>query len=100
MGWIKRNLFFAIGGIVALLLLGAAGYYDYASWSHNSAAFDKLNEIYGQLKTLGDQKPGPGNAKVDNIKAAKEQEAIVRDWVNQTGNFFKPIAPVPDSPEV
>jgi hypothetical protein len=100
MGWIKRNLFFAIGGIVALLLLGAAGYYDYASWSHNSATFDKLNEIYGQLKTLGDEKPGPGNAKIDNIKAAKEQEAIVRDWINQTGNFFKPIAPVPDSPEV
>jgi hypothetical protein len=100
MGWIKRNLFFAIGGIVALLLLGAAGYYDYASWSHNSAAFDKLNEIYGQLKTLGAEKPGPGNTKVDNIKAAKEQEAVVRDWINQTGNFFKPIAPVPDSPEV
>jgi hypothetical protein len=100
MGWIKRNLFFAIGGIVALLLLGAAGYYDYASWSHNSAAFDKLNEIYGQLKTLGDEKPGPGNSKVDNIKAAKDQEAIVRDWINQTGNFFKPIAPVPDSPDV
>ena len=95
MGWIKRNLFFAIGGIIALLLLGAAGYYDYASWSHNSSAFDKLNEIYGQLKTLGDEKPGPGNAKVDNIKAAKDDEAVIRDWINQTGNFFQPITPVP-----
>jgi hypothetical protein len=100
MGWIKRNLFFAIGGIVALLLLGAAGYYDYASWSHNGTTFDKLNEIYGQLKTLGAEKPGPGNAKVDNIKAAKDDEAVVRDWINQTGNFFKPISPIPDSPEV
>jgi hypothetical protein len=95
MGWIKRNLFFAIGGIVALLLLGAAGYYDYASFSDNSAAFGKLNDIYGQLKTLGDEKPGPGNAKIDNIKAAKDDEAIVRDWINQTGNFFQPIAPIP-----
>ena len=59
MGWIKRNLFFAIGGIVALLLLGAAGYYDYASWSQNAAAFDKLNEIYGQLKTLRRRKTRP-----------------------------------------
>jgi len=50
--------------------------------------------------TLGDEKPGPGNAKVDNIAAAREQEAIVRDWINQTGDFFKPIAPIPDSPEV
>ena len=95
MGWIKRNLFFAIGGIVALLLLGVAGYYVYASWSHNSASVEKLNEIYGQLKTFGDEKPGPGNAKVDNIKAAKENEAIVRSWINQTTNFFQPIAPVP-----
>jgi hypothetical protein len=95
MGWIKRNLFFAVGGIVALLLLGGAGYYDFASWSDNSTAFDKLNEIYGTLKTLGDQKPAPGNAKIDNIKAAKEDEAIVRSWINQTANFFQPIAPVP-----
>jgi len=100
MGWIKRNLFFAIGGIVALLLLGAAGYYDYASWSHNSAAFDTLNGIYNQLKAFGDEKPGPGNAKVDNIKAAKEDEAVVRSWINQTTNYFAPIAPIPDTPEV
>lgn len=96
MGWIKRNLFFAIGGIVALLLLGAAGYYDYASWSHNAEAFDKLNEIYGTLKTLNDQKPAPGNSKIDNIKAAKEQDAVVRDWINQAETkYFTPIAPVP-----
>ena len=35
MGWLKRNLFFAIGVVVAVGLLGAAGYYDYASWGHN-----------------------------------------------------------------
>src|SRR6267154_154962 len=100
MGWIKRNLFFSIGGVIALLLLGAAGYYDYKSWSHNSDAFDRLNEIYGKLKELGDEKPSPGNAKIDNIKTAKEQEAVVRDWINQTTKFFKPIAPIPDSLEV
>jgi len=100
MGWIKRNLFFTIGGVIALLLLGAAGYYDYKSWSHNSTAFGQLNEIYGTLKEFGDQKPSPGNAKTDNIKTAKDQEREVRDWVNQTGDYFKPIAPIPDLPEV
>jgi hypothetical protein len=100
MGWIKRNLFFTIGGIIALLLLGAAAFYDYQSWSHNSAAFGRLNEIYSTLQELGNQKPAPGNARIDNIKTAKEQELEVRDWINQTGNYFKPIAPIPDSPEV
>ena len=96
----QTKFIFSIGGVIALLLLGAAGYYDYKSWSHNSDAFDRLNEIYGKLKELGDEKPSPGNGKIDNIKTAKEQEAIVRDWINQTTNFFKPIVPIPDSPEV
>jgi hypothetical protein len=100
MGWVKRNLFFAVGGVIALLLLGAAAFYDYKGWSHNSAAFDKLNEIYGTLKDFGGRKPSPGNAKIDNIKTAKEQEREVLDWVNGTGDYFKPITPIPDSPEV
>src|SRR5580692_7897787 len=100
MGWIKRNLFFAIGGVIALLLLGAAAFYDYHGWSHNSAAFDKLNEIYGTLTDLTGQKPSPGNNKIDNIKTAKEQEREVHDWINGTWDYFKPIEPIPDSPEV
>ncbi len=100
MGWIKRNLLFSIAGIVALLLLGGAGFYDYKSWSHNSDAFDRLNTIYDTLQQLGGQKPAPGNGKIDNIKTAKEQEAVVSEWIAQTGGFFKPISPVPDSPDV
>ena len=83
------------------MLLGAAAFCsDFQGWSHNSTAKDKLNEIYGTLKQLGDQKPSPGNSKIDNIKAAKEQELEVRDWVSGTGDYFKPIAPIPNSPEV
>jgi hypothetical protein len=100
MGWIKRNLFFAIGGVVALLLLGAAAFYDFQGWNHNSAAFDKLNEIYGTLTDLNGQKPSPGNNKIDNIKTAREQEREIRDWINGTGDYFKPVAPIPDSEEV
>jgi len=100
MAWIKRNLLFAIGGAVAVLLLGAAAFYDYQGFSHNSAAFEKLNEIYSTLKQLNDQKPSPGDAKVNNTQTAKEQEQEVRLWIDQAGKYFKPIAPIPDSPEV
>jgi hypothetical protein len=97
MSWIKRNLFFVIGGLLALGLLGAAGYYNYKGWSHNSAAFDKLNEIYGTLQSLTGQKPSPGNDKVDNITAAREQERQIRDWIRQTADCFQPIAPIPNT---
>ena len=97
MGWIKRNLFLVIGGVLTLGLLGAAGYYNYKSWSRNSAAFDKLNEIYGNLKNLAPQpgKPGPGNDKINNTQTAKDQERQLRDWMLQTTNYFQPIRPIP-----
>ena len=97
MAWIKRNLFFVMGGILALGLLGAAGFYNYKGWSHNTAAFNQLNEIYGTLRNLTGQKPSPGNEKVDNIKAAKEQEAQIRDWIRQAAHYFQPIAPIPNT---
>jgi hypothetical protein len=96
MTWIKRNLFFVIGGVLALGLLGAAGVYDYVSWKRNSVAFDRLTEIYNQLRDLNNHKPSPGNDKVDNIAAAKQQEAQLRDWIRQARNSFQPIAPIPN----
>ena len=73
MGWIKRNLFFVIGGILALGLLGAGGYYIFACWSHNQKAFDDLTQAVGNLESLNDEKPSPGNGKVNNIETAKDQ---------------------------
>jgi hypothetical protein len=96
MTWIKRNLFFVIGGVLALGLLGAAGFYDFASWRRNSAAFDKLNEVYNTLRELRNHQPSPGNDKINNIEAAKQQEAQLREWIRQARNYFQPIAPIPN----
>ena len=96
MAWIKRNLFFVIGGILAIGLLGAAGFYIYRGWSHNAAAFNELNDIYSTLRELNSKKPSPGNDKVNNIEAAKEQENELREWIKQAGDYFKRIAPVPN----
>jgi len=95
MGWIKRNLFFVIGGVVALGLLGAGGFYIYKDWTRNSEASDKLNEIYGTLKNLQQQKPSPGNSKIDNTKIAKEQHQQLRSWIAAAGKYFQPIPPIP-----
>jgi hypothetical protein len=97
MAWIKRNLFFVVGGTLALVLLGGAGFYIYTGYSRNSTAFDKLNEIYGTLQNLAQQKPAPGNEKINNTQIAKDQEKQVRDWINQGGDYFKPIPAIPAS---
>ncbi|MGA9452231.1 MAG: Amuc_1100 family pilus-like protein [Verrucomicrobiia bacterium] len=94
--WIKRNLFFVIGGVLALGLLGAAGFYDYTSWRRNTVAFDKLNEVYNTLRELRNHQPSPGNDKIHNIETAKQQEVQLRDWIQQTRKYFLPIAPIPN----
>ena len=98
MAWIKRNLFFVIGGILAIGLLGSAGFYIYKGWSHNKAALNELNEIYNTLRELTSKKPSPGNDKINNIEAAKQQESQLREWIRQAGDYFKPITTVPSPP--
>jgi hypothetical protein len=96
MGWIKRNLFFVIGGVVALGLLGAGGFYIYQGWARNAAAADKLNEIYGALRSLQSDKNSPGNDKIDNTRIAKEQQRQLQEWVNSANAFIQSVPPIPD----
>ena len=95
MSWIKRNLFFVIGGAVAIGLLGAGGFYIYKDLTRNSEASDKLNEIYGTLKKLQSQSPAPGNDKINNTTIAKEQEQQVQKWIANARNYFQPIPTIP-----
>lgn len=97
MAWIKRNLFFVVGGLLALGLLGAAGYYNYRGWSHNTQAFNSLNDIYTTLQNLADQKPSPGNDKVNNTQTAKEQTRELQEWIQKTSQYFQPVAPIPNT---
>jgi hypothetical protein len=97
MAWIKRNLVFVIGGILAIGLLGTAGYYNYKGWSQNTAKFNQLNDIYKALRDLTGKKPSPGGDKVDNIAAAREQERQIRDWIRRAADYFQPIAPIPNT---
>jgi hypothetical protein len=95
MGWIKRNLFFVIGGVVTLGLLGAGGFYIYTGWDRNSQAAEKLNEIYGTLRNLQTEKFTGGSGQVDNTRTAREQEKQLRSWIDGTTNYFQPIPAIP-----
>ena len=101
MGWIKRNLFFVIGGVIALALLGGSGFYIFQGWSKNSTTSDQLNEDYNTLKDLSGttgNKIGPGNDKVNNTETAKEQEKQIHDWVVTARAYFQPIPVILASP--
>ena len=95
MNWIKRNKFFALALILALGMLGAAGYYDWQSWSLNEAKFDHLDDIYKNLRNLTGKRPSPGNDAVDNIATAQQQASQLNAWNRQARNYFQPIEPIP-----
>jgi hypothetical protein len=97
MGWIKRNLLFVIGVLVAVLLLAGSGYYIWSESARNAAAWDGLNERYDKLKEASTQKPSPGDDRINNIQTAREQADLVRKWIQQTTNYFQPISPIPES---
>ncbi len=96
MDWIKRNLFFVIGAVVALLLLVGAGFYTWSGWSAKAKALEELNAKYEELKRLTNQNPHPGSDKVDNIKAAKEQLKTVQEVIGEVGRRFEPIPAIPE----
>jgi hypothetical protein len=110
MDWIKRNLFFVIGGVIALALLGGAGWYLYSKIDLNNQKWESLNKDYEQLKELNRQNPHPGAGAVDNIAIAKDQVAELKafqDKLRPGTNTppdaripFKRIAPIPDVPGV
>jgi len=95
MSWIKRNLSFVIGGLVAVGLLGSGGYYIYQSWSQNGAARDSLNETYNDLDQLTRKTPSPGNDQINNIDIAVAQRKQLTDWMTSVTGLFQPIPPIP-----
>jgi hypothetical protein len=98
MGWIKRNLFFVIGGAVALLLLGAGGFFIYKDWARNSEASTKLNDIYSTLKNLQMQQPSPGNEKINNTEIARKQQKEMDAWIVSAAKHFQAVPAIPSGP--
>jgi hypothetical protein len=99
MDWIKRNLYFLIGSLVALALMGLAGWYLYSKWQLNNEILGKLDEQYTELKRLNAQPIHPGSDKVNNIDAAKEQQKELRAFIQKAHEYFQrcPPIPVPES---
>lgn len=88
MAWIKRNLFFAIGGFLAILLMGAGAWYLFSKMGLNKATQAKLDEAYTTLDTLSQQGGG-------DPKAAQEQIRQLREISQKFRDQFKTIPSIP-----
>jgi len=91
MPWLKRNLLLVAGGVVALALLGFAGYFLWAKIQAESEVTDQLTAQTDELQRLKDLNPHPGNEKVNNIEAAKKQEQQLQEFLAQAKTTFAPL---------
>ena len=96
MSWIKRNLYFLVGAIVSVALLGLAGFYCYSEWDLNKNNGDKLGDAYTEWGRLTSKPRNAGSGSVDNIALAHEQEAQVRQVIQKMRRHFAPVPPIPN----
>lgn len=87
MPWLKRNLFLVVGGLVALGLLGFAGYFLFSKIQQNRTVTEQLDATTAELQALLDRKPFPGE---ENIEAAKEESKKLRGFAVDMQRFFPP----------
>ncbi|HEY5909736.1 MAG TPA: Amuc_1100 family pilus-like protein, partial [Verrucomicrobiae bacterium] len=97
MSWIKRNLFFFIGSIVALVLMGLAGWSSYAKWQLNNKILADLKANFEELRGLTTRNPHPGDGKINNIQNAKDQQLQYSNYMARTRVYFEPIERLPSS---
>jgi hypothetical protein len=87
--WIKRNLFLAVGGLIALGLLGFGGYYFWTSYQENNAVEEKLKEAKADLSRLYGLVPFPSKTNIDR---AKLELIRVKDAIKVTQASFSPLS--------
>lgn len=90
MAWLKKNLLLAVGGAVALVLLGVAVFFLWSQYRREAEVTAALNDQSQQLEGFARKEPNPGNEKVDNIKAAKEQDKLLREFEAEARKTFVP----------
>ena len=100
MPWIKRNLYFVIGGGIAVAMMGLAGWWIFQKTGLYNQNKEDLNKAYEELKTLNEAKPHPGDGKVDNVRIAGEQQAQVRELLGKARDYYRHIPPIPDKPKI
>jgi len=99
MSWIKRNLYFLIGSVISLALLGLAGFYCYSKWAMNNKALEDLTQKHEDFKKLNSEPILPG-AKNENTDLAKDQIKELKANIEKVRVGFQKIPRIPDLPKI
>ena len=94
MNWVKNNIGLVVGGVVALALLGVAGWFLYTQMEAEKQAQANLERGLSNLNSLLTRDPHPGDAAkgVDNIGSVRaEQEKIEKTLLTPLRGLFKPF---------
>jgi hypothetical protein len=83
--WIKRNLFLTVGGLIALVLLGAGIVYALGALNRNSTLNEELAQNNATLNRLYGQTPFPAST---NIDAARREIEKFSSAVGRMKRFF------------
>ena len=86
--WIKRNLFLAVGGLVAVVLLAGGVYYFISAQQRSKSIEEELEGNKAELNRLQGQVPYPSQS---NIEIAKKEAEKLRAAVNQLHRYFTPV---------
>jgi hypothetical protein len=87
MNWIKKNLFLVLGGVVALALLGVAGWFWYTRKAAVDLVTTELNDQTAEFQRLMTRDPHPNQ---DNIEAAKREQQKLTAYLGQARQHFMP----------
>jgi len=86
--WLKRNLFLAGGGLIAILLLGFGLYYLWTNRQNNKKIEAQLEENKTTFGGLINKDPYPSPT---NITRAKEEVMRAREAITNARAYFQPV---------
>ena len=91
MDWLKKNWKLVAWIAGAVLILGGAFGFLFKQYTYAREAATKLEQQTKELDRLVRLNPHPGNDRIDNIKAAKQQEKEIENLIEQAKNVLQPI---------
>ena len=78
MAWLKRNPGLVAGAVVALALMGLAGWYLWTKIQEEARVTQELEQANQRFNSLLMREIHPGNEEVNNIELAKEQAEALK----------------------